>query len=132
MTTSGSIVTMHFCGEKLASWAISLQELEYESESTCCTPKSDHCEQSEVSSISCCKDNIISLKILEHYNINNYNISVVDIGLIPQTPFICWEQVSPLVECTNFLPPTHAPPGLWQDRPLYILFQQRKLFDKIG
>jgi hypothetical protein len=118
---SGAMVQIHYCGDEVTSWTVNNN-----SEKGCC------CESNEVTTVSsdfsnikasdCCSDKTFTLKVNEVQNsiatTADFLISLAEGAVVlPEAPtflFAFAAQVKPAHT-------TNAPPGLWQDIPLYKL-----------
>ncbi len=114
LAVSGVMINMHYCGNELESWGV------YASNDGCATDScSDDMEEEE----GCCKDEVIAAKVTVDQNVVDslkFKLSFVD-WIIPLQPFYVAETqaihvVSQSVHCMP-----NAPPGLWQEIPLFKL-----------
>lgn len=115
VAVSGVKIHLHYCGSKLESWGL------YDGHAGCndgvC--KDDGSDKED----GCCKDEIVLAKIGHEQNFVQYftwNVNHVDIGIailysLVQVPLREVSKVSLLIHGPN------APPGLWQNTPLYKL-----------
>lgn len=119
---SGMMLQFHFCGSKLSSWSVNHTEA-----SCCCgadaTKDADAKKENSKKDDDCCKDKTITLKIKQEQNRGNQvelQFTAFQIALLPKaTPTFV-----PTVALKNFTHTSYranAPPGRWQDIPLYKL-----------
>lgn len=121
LSVSGSVVQMHFCGEELES--LSFRE---ENASCCCQPEENQNRESNIREADpdCCDNVAVSFKISA-----DQHIEAAPQLLLLQTGWIA----APLHLIPSYIPAAapvaesgihyaHAPPGLWQNIPLYRLF----------
>jgi hypothetical protein len=132
LATSGAIVKMHYCGEELESFRISLQEQITFKKSACCEASNDHCSFLETET-NCCNDNLISLKLNNDYNYSYFKF-LIDGSFVPLYPTdYCFALYNShyLKEICPCHSNGNSPLGLWQSIPLYLLFHQEKIYDAI-
>jgi hypothetical protein len=120
VAVSGMMVQIHFCGSKISSWAVS------EKKASCCcetSGKESRKSLSGASSDDCCKDKTITLKIAqEQYRANDIQsqMQALQIAYLPQQ-FYAPPVIDLPVHHTEQVYQANAPPGRWQNIPLYKL-----------
>lgn len=125
IATSGAIVQMHYCGENLASWSISLEAPDAAS---CCGGQ-DSCHTTKK---SCCKDDAITLKIKQDHKLSYFGFKLQEQGwaaVLPDKMYFALPAVALTNRADFLLPYANAPPGIWQYLPLYTLHQSWKLYN---
>lgn len=135
VATSGAIVKMHYCGEFLESWKISIQDYAAPQMDGCCESEDDDCATLEATT-QCCWDDTFTLKLSNDYNANNYKVFVPDFQTFilptPQYTSHDWVAYKFAQEKLLVTYPRAYVQGLWQNIPLYNLFQNRKIFDELN
>jgi hypothetical protein len=119
---SGMMIQLHFCGSKLLSWNVNKAKA-----SCCCesTPKStkknSEVKQQETKGDDCCKDKTITLKINQDQNRTSQ--LQLQLGALQTVAMITFSlpQVFALSQNDTHTYHANAPPGLWQNIPLYKL-----------
>ncbi len=116
---SGMMVQLHFCGDKLASWNLNAPK-----NSCCCeTPADEPVATLKEKSNSCCVDQVITLKIDQEQDratgiflsfSNYWAVVSLRYGFLPNYTFYTDKR-------TENVYYAQAPPGLWQNIPLYKL-----------
>lgn len=126
IATSGAVVSMHYCGEKLASWEISMHSTESHN---CCDNEEMACSEEQK---SCCQDDVLTLKIQKEYKLPVLALQLTDfsVAVLPTPLYIHNNNVS-IAVTPYIIPFSNAPPGNWQGRSLFTLYQSWKLFDVI-
>lgn len=130
IATSGAIVQMHYCGENLASWTVSM---ETPSTTSCCGKTSENsCHTTQK---TCCKDDAITLKIKQDHKLPYFGFKIQEqtwVAILPERMYFTLPSVA-LTDRADFLfPYANAPPGRWQYIPLYTLHQSWKLYDVVA
>lgn len=121
VATLGASVQLHYCGEQLVDLMVSTNI--GEAENDCCGVIGDDCSTNEKD--DCCKD--IKVKVLaaeEQLSSSikmSFNVAILNNNYFSPSTFIKESHFSSINNFAN-LPPS----GLWQNIPLYILFQQTK------
>ncbi len=117
LAVSGVTINMHYCGSELESWGM------YTTHATGC--ESDNCVDDAVhNDTDCCKDEVLAAKVSVDHTIADYigfKLSASE-WVLPSLHYITFsEKVLPLKAemQTNGRP--NAPPGLWQNIPLFKL-----------
>lgn len=118
---SGTMLQLHFCGSKLSSWNVN----EHEGGSCCCGDDGSPATAKgkvNFSKDNCCSDKVITLKIAQDQNTAHnvwQQLNAVTLAVLPEYSF----SAVAVVPATPLEPAyrANAPPGLWQDIPLYKL-----------
>jgi len=114
LAVSGVMIHMHYCGKQLASWNVYLKT----------TGCGGDCGDESAPEHNCCKDKVVSAKVSGDHSVSlfKYKPPIADAFLLPD-PLPSFHSRS-----SAFLPaPDHevcranAPPGTWQEIPLYKL-----------
>jgi hypothetical protein len=121
---SGMMIQLHFCGSKLLSWNVNTAKT-----SCCCKSPSNLADKNttaakhlETKEEGCCKDKTITLKIKQEQN--RVNELQLQLGELQTFAMITYSvpQVFTLSQIdTHAAYQANAPPGLWQNIPLYKL-----------
>jgi len=128
MAVSGMVIQLHYCGGELESWQIASSE----QKDCCCigeTPDNTH--ENIAAADDCCDNQEIKLQIDNDYNISigELSIKILAPALFPQLITPHYENVTALLQEPLRNYQANAPPGLWQNIPLYSLNQSRLLYD---
>ncbi|WP_118972185.1 HYC_CC_PP family protein [Taibaiella koreensis] len=122
VAVSGTMVQLHFCGSKLASVTVN----ESEKASCCCSPQKSaakaHKAMLATGKDDCCQDKTITLKIGQDQNTVQgifLQLSSFQLALLPQPPAPVMATLPQAVPVMAYR--ANAPPGRWQDIPLYKL-----------
>lgn len=120
---SGMMVQLHFCGSKLLSWKVN------ESDAKCCcvssAMKGEHplkTKQVKNNDDDCCKSKTITLKIQQDQNrANELQLQLASLQIA--TPILYQIAAATFVpsDAKYIVYLANAPPGRWQQIPLYIL-----------
>ncbi|MBS1774093.1 MAG: hypothetical protein JST82_14635 [Bacteroidetes bacterium] len=111
---SGVMVSAHYCGKQLESWKMYAQ-------ATGC--KDDVCSDKPEMEEGCCKDKVVVAKVSTDQNIVNFfKLQLTADWILPVNPeYLTPEKVSfACVNRHNTYQP-NAPPGRWQNIPLFKL-----------
>lgn len=115
IATSGISVSLHFCGDDVASWALT-------GKASGCEDAS--CDMAAPSEDNCCKDKIIKVNVDDEQVIvkalqwdNNQLLFVTPTIFHGVLNNVVYQGYQPSVAHA-----ANAPPGLWQSIPLYKLF----------
>lgn len=120
LAVSGVMIQMHFCGSNLESWNVTAAN------SACCCERGDEpAHKMADDAQDCCTDKTLVIKAVQDQYLSS--------GI--QLLFGDWQPVaSPIAAVFHpTLPATaqvfvryrsNAPPGLWQDIPLFLLHQR--------
>ncbi|RYD55383.1 MAG: hypothetical protein EOP56_15845 [Sphingobacteriales bacterium] len=115
LAVSGIMIQLHYCGQELESWNMYL-----ENESCDDGACGDESEESD----GCCENKVITAKVSYDQHSENFIklklssqewLSVAIPGIAQQ------QQIKLISERTAAAHQANAPPGLWQDIPLYKL-----------
>jgi len=116
LAVSGIMITAHYCGQQMESVSIFAQKSTGCAEGEC----GDESEKND----GCCNDKVVAAKVTTAQNtVNSYKVKVVDqlIALaVPGTLFIAHNNTA-FVSSSIVAHHCNAPPGLWQQIPLYRL-----------
>lgn len=114
LAVTGIVVNAHYCGKNLVSWNVFLK-------ANPCGGCDD--DQGKVVSHKCCKDKQVNAKVTHDQNSVSINLQLdAAIHLPADQPQIVFGEMD--VPATSEIAFTHranAPPGLWQNIPLYKL-----------
>lgn len=113
IAVSGVMIELHYCGQELASWQLF-------AENDGCN--SDACSD-EPSDDGCCKDELVVAKVNDDQNVaQQLVLKVLAIDYLAQLPqgLLLPERIQGNNTVTVAYS-SNAPPGLWQDIPLYKL-----------
>lgn len=117
---SGMMVQLHFCGDELSSWAVNATKA-----ACCCEESGQKDALQSLNDKDCCKDQTIDLKISQEQNTVaaiTFILHGLQTGMIAQPVF---EQfTATLIEPEHAAYAANAPPGSWQQIPLYKLHQR--------
>lgn len=123
IAVSGTMVQIHFCGSKVSSWKIN------EEHAACCCSKEEPVTAKGLAAFAtpdddCCSSKIVTLKIAQDQN----KESKVELQLTASDAFVAVLPhfnipafVGFTSEATEEVYQSNAPPGRWQDIPLYKL-----------
>lgn len=122
VAVSGMMVQLHFCGSKLSSWKVN------EPKASCCCGDNETQRDPGVASLSakaddCCQDKTITLKIAQDQNTASHiqlQLQSLQWAAVPQVVFTHLITDVPARPVTQAYQ-ANAPPGRWQDIPLYKL-----------
>ena len=116
IAVSGIMIHLHYCGQTLESWTV------YDKTDGCAEGEcGDESQQSD----DCCKDEVITAKIAQdQHHISEIKFKPVPAfeadAVIPASYFTGGDVV--LTEANpGTIQQANAPPGLWQNIPLYQL-----------
>lgn len=119
LAVSGVMINAHYCGESLESVSLNTNN-------SCCDD--DNCDDQTEKQDNCCKDKIISAKV------TNEQITTSALTLkLNHSDYYLPAPLSFCIILNNTKPETqrsineyhsNAPPGRWQNFPLYKLYQQ--------
>jgi len=116
---SGMMIQLHFCGDKLLSWKVN----ESKTASCCGDTAGTAATEKTVEEEGCCKDKTITLKIKQEQNrVSQLQLQLSALQSVPATAsFIIPETVALIRADVHTAYRANAPPGLWQNIPLYKL-----------
>lgn len=124
IAVSGTMVQIHFCGSKVSSWKINEEHV-----ACCCskdkpvTPaKGKHALAS--ADDDCCSSKVVTLKIAQDQNKESMvqlqlNAPDAFVALLPHFTLPAFTSITSAI--TQEAYQSNAPPGRWQDIPLYKL-----------
>ena len=120
---SGTMLQLHFCGSQLSSWKVN------DEAASCCCGDDSRSPVSEgkmnLSKDKCCSDKVITLKIAQDQN-TAYNVwqqlSAVTLAVLPVYSFTSAAAIPATAPEPAYR--ANAPPGRWQDIPLYKLLSR--------
>ncbi len=114
---SGMIVRLHYCGGALSAWAVNAKE------TSCCCERNGNGSTSVLKDDDCCSDKTITFKISQdQYKASSPNqlsfeaFAQLILPVVPSVPAVAIR-----VSESAFTYQANAPPGLWQNIPLYKL-----------
>ena len=114
LAITGVMVNAHYCGKQLVSWNVYLKASD-------CGNCGD--DKGKIKMPKCCKDKVITAKVAQDQNSASFKLQLSDTQFIPahapQVHYYTGEVVY-----TSAVTPANranAPPGLWQQIPLYQL-----------
>lgn len=111
---SGIMISLHYCGQELESWNVF-------SKTGC---EDGACDDESQESDGCCKDEVITAKITKDQHVAptfKFKVPLDEWQApLPVYPFVqALDHSAVTVKATAHQP--NAPPGLWQQIPLYKL-----------
>lgn len=113
---SGMLISVHYCGQQVESWSV------FSVKESC---SDGACGDESNKPDDCCKDEVVTAKVSHDQNFVTafkFKSQTDDaFAVLPQHPFVsgCTVQATQAVTANANLP--NAPPGLWQQIPLYRL-----------
>ncbi len=114
LAVSGVMINMHYCGDELESWGM------YAEGDGC---SGDSCSDMPEEEDGCCKDEVIAAKVEVDQNIVDFfKLKLTSAEWIAPTPVYYATDAAGLyiaATYTSYMP--NAPPGLWQNIPLFKL-----------
>ncbi len=122
IAVSGTMVQIHFCGSKVSSWQINQEHA-----ACCCKDVATMPGKSATAAVQdddCCSSKVVTLKIALDQNkesIVQLQLTATDV-FVPLAPqFAVPTFLGYTSEATRKVYQSNAPPGRWQDIPLYKL-----------
>ncbi len=114
VAASGVMIQLHYCGQELDSWNVYLNEIE-----GC---DGDDCDDSSEDS-GCCSDEVIAAKISnDQHNAPTFKFDFKAVDIAPiQQHYQSYTTAYTNIKSKGLLYNANAPPGLWQNTPLYKL-----------
>jgi hypothetical protein len=123
VAVSGMMVQIHFCGSKMSSWNVNEQKA-----SCCCgesgkeTEEGFHYAGIKSKADDCCQDKTITLKIAQDQSrANEVQLQLQSLQIVPLQQFYTYALTSLPERPVTQVYQANAPPGLWQNIPLYKL-----------
>lgn len=124
VAVSGMMVQIHFCGAKLSAWNVN------EEKASCCCEESG--KESKNSSLNlglksknpddCCSDKTITLKIAQDQSkANDVQLQLQSLQIVIPQQFRTYALTDLPERPVTQAYQANAPPGLWQNIPLYKL-----------
>jgi hypothetical protein len=122
VAVSGMMVQLHFCGSKLSSWEVNKPK------ASCCCESGAQKKEATTASLSkkamdCCQDKTITLKIAQDQNTASHmqlQLQSVQVAMLPLPMSVYVSSGIPAKPLTPAYQ-ANAPPGRWQNIPLYKL-----------
>lgn len=118
LAVSGVMVQMHFCGSDLESWNVTAAN------NACCCENTDAPVQRAEDRDDCCTDKTLIVKtVQDQYLGNGIQLLFGDLQPVhtPANITFDWELPAAGQQFTSYR--SKAPPGLWQNIPLFLLHQ---------
>lgn len=122
LAVSGFVIKLHYCGGTLKSWSVNTDKV-----SCCC----DDEELTEINNTDCCSDDEIKLQLEQDYNNIAFNFLDFQIAILPNIHSE-YSFIPALTENDINVYNANAPPGLWQNLPLYKLHSSFTFYDKLA
>jgi len=122
LAVSGVMINAHYCGENLESLSLNTN-------SSCCDD--DACDDQSPKEDNCCKDKIISAKLTNEQITTSaliLKLSHTDYYLPSPSFYISVNNTIPVAQAKTSEYFSNAPPGRWQNLPLYKLYQQLVIY----
>lgn len=118
VAVSGTMVQLHFCGNELSSWKVNEQKA-----SCCCGDDAAPVNgKASLSEDNCCSDKVITLKIAQDQNAAQgilLQFATLQSATVPGYTIALPVEIPVAHGQPAYR--ANAPPGLWQDIPLYKL-----------
>jgi hypothetical protein len=116
LAVSGIMISAHYCGQQLESWNV------YVDSDGCA---GDACSDVPEEEDGCCKDEVITAKLSQDQNlVTAFKLKLSDnslVAILPEYFALPESSVTPIAVAANTHMP-NAPPGPWQQIPLYKLY----------
>jgi hypothetical protein len=123
VAVSGMMVQIHFCGTKMSSWNVNEQKV-----SCCCKESSKVSENGlqytgiKSKADDCCRDKTITLKIdQDQSRANDVQLQLQSLQMAAPQQFHTYALTDLPERPVTQVYQANAPPGLWQNIPLYKL-----------
>lgn len=119
LAVSGVMIQMHFCGSDLESWNVTAAN------SACCCESGGDRSHNAAEDKDCCTDKTLIVKAVQDQYLTNGMQLLFGNWQPASTPFtILFHPALPAAStlCTAYR--SNAPPGLWQNIPLFLLHQR--------
>jgi hypothetical protein len=121
VAVSGVLIHTHYCGKQLESWQVYVK-----SDEGC---KDDVCSDIPDMEKGCCKDKVVVAKVNTDQTLVSFFKLQVAPALLPKQPlYITTQHIVALVSQKSVKHRPNAPPGRWQNIPLYKLHSKFKYF----
>jgi hypothetical protein len=118
LAVSGVLIHTHYCGKQLESWQV------YAKADGC---KDDVCSDNPDMEKGCCKDKVVVAKVNTDQTLVSFFQLQLSPALLPEQPQYCTTRNTvALVSQKSVLHRPNAPPGRWQNIPLFKLHKQFK------
>ena len=123
VAVSGMMVQIHFCGTKMSSWNVNEQK------ASCCCKESEKGPESgfqyagiKSKADDCCRDKTITLKIdQDQSRANDVQLQLQSLQIAAPQQFHTYALTDLPERPVTQVYQANAPPGLWQNIPLYKL-----------
>jgi len=122
LAVSGTMIQIHFCDKKVESWTVNTPKT-----ACCCEEGIASVQQStlKIESQDCCSDRtIIAQTVSDQISNTPVQFQFSDLHAIIPAKIILPEFQLPVSLAANAVFESNAPPGLWQEIPLYKLHQR--------
>lgn len=116
LAVSGVTISMHYCGSELESWQV------YSANDEGCA--TDSCSDDMDEEEGCCKNEVVAAKVtIDHYFSDFFKLKLsASEWLAPQKQIVhCQQSVLVAGKEKPTVGNPNAPPGLWQNIPLFKL-----------
>lgn len=118
LAMSGVMISTHYCGSKLVSWNMYLKA------ALCGGCDNDGCNNEAKKPMKCCKDKVVVAKVQqEQNNASAYKLKLqIPLFNVAVLPLYGERSLAlPALSLTATQHQANAPPGTWQNIPLYKL-----------
>ncbi len=118
LAMSGVAINTHYCGSKLVSWNVFLKA------TACGGCEKDGCPRESKKPMKCCKDKVVVAKVQQDQNsVSAYKLNLQSPDALPALlpQFDIQEAGIPALSVIATQHRANAPPGNWQNIPLYKL-----------
>lgn len=122
IAVSGTMVQIHFCGSKVSSWKINQEH------AACCCKKAEEPKKGITAVAApdddCCSSKVVTLKIAQDQNKESavqLQLATPDAFVVLLPHFTMPVFTGYTSEATRQVYRSNAPPGRWQNIPLYKL-----------
>lgn len=107
------MIQLHYCGQQLESWTV------LDNKAGCAD---DDCGDEQSENDGCCKDEVVVAKVVDEQNaVSQLVLKLIHVPVVlPAQQYFCIDCVE-LSQVAEFSYDSNAPPGRWQDIPLYKL-----------
>lgn len=120
LAVSGVLIHTHYCGKQLESWQVYVK-----SDDGC---KDDVCTDNPAEEEGCCKDKVVVAKVNTDQTVTDFfKLQLSPVYILPAQPlYSTSENTIALVSQKGVKHMPNAPPGRWQNMPLYKLHKKFK------